>query len=95
MMGKPNLSGQNSAVRKSAYIQVGGFNEKLTTAEDVDLGLRIKKIGKVKYRQGVKAYTSARRLLSYGIRRFLAHHIKNYFGIIFKGKAQDDFEPIR
>ncbi|MBU0580446.1 MAG: hypothetical protein KKA19_04645, partial [Candidatus Margulisbacteria bacterium] len=96
LMGKPNLSGQNSAVRKFAYDKVGGFNLKLTTAEDVDLGLRIKKeCGKVKYIQRMKVHTSARRLLAYGIWRFLAHHIKNYFNIIFRGKASDNFEPIR
>ena len=95
LTGHPNLSGQNCAVRKSAFLAVGGFNQKLTTAEDVDLGLRIKKNGKVVYKQGVKAYTSARRLIAYGILKFVAHHVKNYFTITFKGKASDNFEPIR
>lgn len=97
LTGKPNLAGMNFAVRKSAYDAVGGFREDLTTAEDVDLGLRIKKTGtaQVKYVHGLKVYTSARRLIAYGIGKFLKHHIMNYFRIIFKGKASDNFEPIR
>jgi glycosyltransferase involved in cell wall biosynthesis len=97
LTGKPNLAGMNFAVRKSAYDAVGGFREDLTTAEDVDLGLRIKKsgAGKVKYVAGLKVYTSARRLMAYGVLKFLAHHIANYLRIIFKGKASDNFEPIR
>jgi cellulose synthase/poly-beta-1,6-N-acetylglucosamine synthase-like glycosyltransferase len=96
LVGKPNLSGQNSAVRKSAYDKVGGFNLELKTAEDVDLGLRVKKeCGKVKFIQGMSVETSARRIIAYGVGRFLSHHIKNYFNIIFRGKASDNFDPVR
>jgi glycosyltransferase involved in cell wall biosynthesis len=95
LTGKPNVSGMNFAVRKSAYLKIGGFREELTTAEDVDLGLRMQKIGKVKYVHALYVHTSARRLLNYGIAKFIWHHFRNYLRIIFLGKASSDFNPIR
>jgi glycosyltransferase involved in cell wall biosynthesis len=44
-----NVAGCNSAYRKNAIIEVGGFNERLITAEETDLHFRI-------YRQGGKIF---------------------------------------
>lgn len=95
LIRKPNVAGMNFAVRKSSYDQIGGFREELTTAEDVDLGLRLMSLGKVKYVHGLYVYTSARRIVNYGIAKFIWHHIRNYFRIISTGTSSDNFEPIR
>ena len=92
---KDHLAGMNFAVRKSAYESIGGFREELTTAEDVDLGLRIRKQGKIVYKRKICVYTSVRRLASEGMFKFLGHHIHNYFKMYFTGKASDNFNPIR
>ena len=34
-------------IRKSVFLQAGGFNEKMVVAEDLDLGPRLRKFGKV------------------------------------------------
>jgi len=95
LLKKDHVSGMNFAVRKSAYDKIGGFRADLWTAEDVDLGLRIRKEGKVVYDKNIKVYTSVRRLVAEGPFKFLGHHIANYFRMYFKGEASTDFKPIR
>jgi len=53
------LTGSNFAIRKSIYEQSGGFPQ-VNGLEDIDLGLRIYKLGKIKYQQ-VYVWTSGRR----------------------------------
>ena len=95
LIGKDHVAGMNFAVRKTAYDAVGGFRADLWTAEDVDLGLRIRKLGKVVYDKQMCVYTSVRRLQAEGPLKFLAHHIGNYLRMYFTGKASTDFKPIR
>lgn len=61
LIGKPQLTGFNLVVRKSAYDAIGGINEKFTMSPDVDLGLRIGKVGRVVYDKNLKVLTSFRR----------------------------------
>jgi len=61
LIGKPHLTGFNLAVRKSAYDKVGGIDSRFTMSPDVDLGIRMGKIGKVIFAKNVKAHTSFRR----------------------------------
>lgn len=49
------------AVKNSAFRQVGGFNEGVNAAEDLDLLRRLSKIGKIKYETSVPVYVSSRR----------------------------------
>ncbi len=95
LIQKDHIAGMNFAVRKSAYLQIGGFRADLVTAEDVDLGLRIRKLGKVVYSKNIKVFTSVRRLMAEGVLHFLGHHIANYFRMYTKGQASKDFKPIR
>ncbi|OGH11283.1 MAG: hypothetical protein A3B38_00450 [Candidatus Levybacteria bacterium RIFCSPLOWO2_01_FULL_36_13] len=60
-LGKPHLTGFNLVVRKSALEKVGGINEAFTMSPDVDLGLRIKREGKVVFSSKLKVITSFRR----------------------------------
>lgn len=86
--------GMNFAVRKSAYEQIGGYNTSLPTAEDVDVGYRIRKVGKIVYNPKVIVYTSSRRL-SHQKLGFFTHHIANFIRVKLTGKASSDFTPIR
>lgn len=61
LIGKPNLSGFNFAVRKDAYLKVGGVNTLFTMSPDVDLGIRLNKIGKIKIVDDLRVATSFRR----------------------------------
>ncbi|GBR77388.1 glycosyl transferase GTA-type super family [Candidatus Termititenax dinenymphae] len=92
---RDNVSGQNFAIRKSAYDAIGGFRADLVTAEDVDLGLRVRKLGKVIYDKKMGVHTSARRLLAEGPLHFIGHNILNFLRITLTGKASSNFKPIR
>src|SRR3989344_2360117 len=58
---RPNLTGFNFAVRKDAFLKVGGINTMFEMSPDVDLGIRLKEIGKVKVVNSLSVLTSARR----------------------------------
>ena len=61
LIGKVHFSGFNFAVRKSAFDQIGGIDEKFIMSPDVDLGLRMNKIGKVVFLNDMNVTTSFRR----------------------------------
>jgi glycosyltransferase involved in cell wall biosynthesis len=56
-----NLMGCNMAIKKEAFLRVGGFNENLKLNEDVEISYRLRKIGKVKLDPNFKVKTSGRR----------------------------------
>ncbi|MGB9638451.1 MAG: glycosyltransferase [bacterium] len=78
----PALHGSNLAVLKEAFIQVNGFNLELKTGEDLDLGLKLEKIGRIVYLPAI-VYASSRRfkkniikaILIYTVANFLFHRI--------------------
>lgn len=95
LTGKPNLNGFNFACRAEAYRKVGGFNESVVTAEDVDLGQRLMAVGKIRYVPGLLVRTSARRLVGMGGWHFVAHHALNYWHSLRGQKGSSDFKPYR
>lgn len=76
-IGKPNLSGCNFAVRKDAFIRAGGVNTLFKMSSDVDLGIRLAKIGKVKTSNNLRAVTNMRRWEN-GLARTLLDYTKGY-----------------
>ena len=82
------------ACKKNVFETIGGFNEKLKVGEDIDLGRRIKKFGKVSYLSGTFAVTSARRLKKQGhIESFLTWFLSYpYFRTL---KKQPKYPPVR
>lgn len=60
-LGKPHITGFNLVVRRSALEKIGGIDERFTMSPDVDLGLRISKVGKVIFTRKLKVFTSFRR----------------------------------
>jgi glycosyltransferase involved in cell wall biosynthesis len=82
------------ACNKSAFFMVGGFNEKLHVAEDIELGSRLKKIGKVKYIKDTFVISSSRRIKKWGIIRQLNAWLLGYFYVKTFG-YQPKYPPIR
>jgi glycosyltransferase involved in cell wall biosynthesis len=93
-VGQEFAIGENFAVRKSAYMAIGGFNLKLPTAEDIDLNNRIRSVGDLVYDRELVAYTSNRRLAHEKL-HFFSHHVANYLRVTLLGTASSDFKPIR
>src|SRR3989338_2289405 len=55
------LSGFNFAIKKSAYLKSGGFNPELNTFDDIELGEKIKRFGKVVFIRNTPVIVSGRR----------------------------------
>ena len=55
------LGGTNSAFRKDKFLKIGGYRN-LPHSDDVDLGFRMKKIGRIKYDKNIFVKFSTRRM---------------------------------
>ena len=60
-------SGANLAIKKSAFLAVGGFDEDINLSEDTDICNRLKKIGEVYRLPFLVVQTSARRFNQLGL----------------------------
>ncbi|MBI2617745.1 glycosyltransferase [Candidatus Gottesmanbacteria bacterium] len=57
----PIASGQNLAFWRKKALSIGGFNDHIEVMEDIDLAVRMTKIGKVVYLPHCTVYSSGRR----------------------------------
>ncbi len=67
------LNGFNFGVYKDAYEKSGGFNPQLNSEEDVDLGFKVSKVGKIKYVPSISIISSGRRFQNNFIKGILAY----------------------
>jgi glycosyltransferase involved in cell wall biosynthesis len=92
---RPILPAVCMVCRKEAFWQVGGYNEELKVAEDVEFSSKIRKLrGKFVYMRNAYVYTSPRRLKSWGVVRQLRAWPFGYIYIRLRNK-QPRYEPIR
>lgn len=94
-INKPSVPGSNFAVRRKAFNEVGGFNTKLVTAEDVDICNRIKALGKFVYNPDAVVYVSTRRVRKWGYLKMFSFYTLNSIMYYMKGTAGNNYEPIR
>ncbi|MFQ6117963.1 MAG: glycosyltransferase family 2 protein [Candidatus Bipolaricaulia bacterium] len=77
----PHFCGANFAVRRKIFEQVGGFRSRdgcfYRVSEDVQLGLKLRKVGEVRFLKNLIVYTSARKLDS-GSWKVPLSNAKNY-----------------
>jgi cellulose synthase/poly-beta-1,6-N-acetylglucosamine synthase-like glycosyltransferase len=93
LLGKPGFQGQSFSFRKEAFFKVGGFNTKLYTGEDLDLGCRLAKIGKIKFLPKVVGTSSVRRFKE-GVFKSVSRGFLSYLAVIWKiPLAQKEKEP--
>ena len=92
--GNDNVTGMNFAYRKDLFEKVGGYDLELKSAEDIYLGQRLKKYGKIIFDPSIYIYTSPRKFEK-GFWRFLWHHVKNYWRVFVFRRQPSDFEDVR
>ncbi len=95
----PALHGSNFAILKEYFLKVGGFNTDLKTGEDLDLGIKISKFGKIVFLPAI-VYSSSRRfrknllkaILIYTFANFLSHRLlgKPVFNELDIARGQKD-----
>ena len=94
-VGKPSLSGLNLAVRKSAFYQIKGLDTRYKIFGDVELGLRIKKVGKVLFCKDLSVISSARRWKKGTIEDYYKY-LNSYFKTVWLLKPpKGDLTPHR
>ena len=81
-------SGANMAVLKTAFQKIGGFNAELPLSEDSDLGVRLRRLGRVYRYANFKVETSARRFNQLGLLGAIWDYCYNY--IRFKLHIKQD-----
>lgn len=84
--------GFNFAIRKSAFERIGGYNLRLTSYDDAEIGLRLKQtFGKrsIYYSQNLKVYTSTRKHDDVKILyNYIMDNVMNYINVVLLKKAK-------
>lgn len=89
-------NGEFQFVRADAFRKIGGFNEKLVVAEDMDLFQRIARIGRTRIYLSLTAFHSGRRAHAIGWARLTAIQLGNFFSNMLVGKSiSKEWVPIR
>ncbi len=79
------LNGFNFAIYKNAYQQAGGFKSELNAQEDIDLSLRVHKLGRITYVPYSKVLFSSRRFQA-GLLKGLYQYLKTFQQYYLQGK---------
>ncbi len=94
-LGRPTFIGSNFAVRKTAFENVHGFNEKMLSYEDWELSNRLKKQGRMVYSMDAVVHTSIRRVKKWGMKRYMWFYITNFFKFHLLKESHKNYAPIR
>jgi len=81
-----SLASGNSAIKKKALEKAGWFNENIFYGLEADLAMRLRKIGKVRFRYHLSAESSSRRFKGEGLIRLLFKYILNTIWPVLFGK---------
>lgn len=97
LVGWHNVIGSNFAMRREAFLAVGGFNTTLKALEDHEIVRRLRRLGHVRYDAHLVAYASARRYNRLGVWKTISFYARNAIrAVIFKGETEDleDLSPL-
>jgi hypothetical protein len=93
---KPHSRGEFFAVRKSIFMKVGGFDERLPCLEDHDLALRISKLGKFTFISELSVRESMRRIRKLGLINVVRTWVANYVAyVLLKRTISETWIPVR
>lgn len=76
--------GGNSAVRRDAFLQAGGYDPMMVPGEDIELSTRLRKIGKLRFIANSKVYASTRRFDQNSVWKETKGWLKVFFRIIIR-----------
>lgn len=91
----PWLSSMNLLVRRNAFLEVSGFNEQLTTAEDVDLSYRLGQRGRILNNPSMKAvHWGEAKDLGHFMRKEIWRGKGNLQGVLSHGLRLDELPSL-
>lgn len=77
VFGLPHVGAANCAYRREPFLRCGGFEESRALSEDLALSLKMKHEGQLVFNKKMIAYTSTRRVRSYGYVRLAMFYLLN------------------
>ena len=96
-LGFPLFPSVCCGCRKSAFEEVGGFDEDLAVAEDITLSRKMGRVGKCVVNKKAVSYTSVRRISNCGKMDMYSMYFKNYIRVFVLNQRPwiQQFPPIR
>jgi len=91
LLGRYGFQGQSFAFRKEAFFKIGGFRTELYTGEDFDLGIRLAKVGKIKFLFKTLGISSLRRTKE-GLSKTVSRGFLSYLRVVWRfpfGRPQE------
>lgn len=96
LLGTGSASGEFQLIRRTAFEQVGGFNDDLVAYEDWDLFDRLGRIGKTRFLTKRRAFHTGRRAHKVGHARLLLTWIGNALWFkLFRRAFSKEWSPVR
>jgi glycosyltransferase involved in cell wall biosynthesis len=96
ILGVGAASGKFQMVAADAFETVGGFNEGLVAAEDMDLFRRLSRVGKTYFARDLTVYHSGRRAKAIGWRTLLWQWFSNSVSVFFLNRSVSrDWKVVR
>jgi glycosyltransferase involved in cell wall biosynthesis len=88
--------GECQVIRKEAFNKVNGYNKNLAAGEDFDLFRRVRRLGKIQFKNDLCVFESPRRYRKLGYWGVTWSWLKNSFSVIIKNKSLSrEWEAIR
>jgi glycosyltransferase involved in cell wall biosynthesis len=92
----PHARGEFLAVRRSAFIKVGGYDESLPCIEDHDFALRVSRLGRFRFVSDLCVYESMRRFRRSGLLSVLRTWTTDYVSyVLFRRTVSKVWVPVR
>ncbi|OAN28588.1 glycosyltransferase [Mycolicibacterium iranicum] len=96
LLGIGGSGGEFQMIDVEAFRRVGGFDESLTAAEDMDLFRRLSRIGRTRFESRLTVYHSGRRAHALGWRTVLWQWFSNSVSVFaFRRSASKEWTVIR
>jgi glycosyltransferase involved in cell wall biosynthesis len=96
IFGRGGAGGEFQMIRTSAFRAVGGFDEQLAAAEDMDLFNRLSKIGRTRFVGDLTVFHTGRRAHAVGWSRLLWSWFSNTVSVsLFKKSASKEWKEVR
>ena len=94
LVGWHNVIGSNFAMRREAFLAVGGFNTSLKALEDHEIVRRLKALGRVRYDSQLVAFASARRYNRLGVWKTISFYLRNAIRAVVLKRETEDLEDL-
>jgi len=89
-------AGEFQMIQRDVFNRVGGFNEKLAAAEDMDMFRRLSKVGRTRFEKRLSIYHTGRRAHTIGWPKLLWEWFANTVSVFFfKKSASKEWKEIR